>query len=343
MTVFLSDYTCNHLGIKNKGAGCSDTSYFRLIELLSNICDVTVCSSRRNSNEYVDNVLYTGVKYIEDNITRIDNVIQTRNYTEFKQYYELLKNTKLYIIVHDDIREDLIESVPDGVNDPRAVHMITQEFIQLYDFYKNINLVFVSKTQQEKYVRIFGEYGVKLQRSIVRYNLFPKYQHDISTPYEPGYRYILFASSLKKRLRQLVDKIYPILNTDLRLVVCHPSYSNDFDYPKREFVEYVGNLNGESYYNMLAGSQALIVGDFYETFGCVMAEANYVGRPVIYFDQSGAVGEICELGGVCLGNFYDRQPIVCERLESALDTLPNVNQNFQLKEDVILNMWESIL
>jgi glycosyltransferase involved in cell wall biosynthesis len=78
----------------------------------------------------------------------------------------------------------------------------------------------------------------------------------------------------------------------MKLVVPSPGYSQ-METVEKDAIKVLGSLGRDEYFLVLKNSRFVVAPPFGETFGCVFAEAEHLGIPVIYFAESGAVGEIC--------------------------------------------------
>lgn len=277
---FVTDKSFDIRDVISGRFGCSEYAFYKLAVNLSLYYDVTIYDTTRRKLPNYNNIKFKNIKHINEDTDATDVFIINRIYDklsndELFQKLLSLKNKK-FNIIHDFINakgkiEHLLKTVP------------------------AYQPVFVSDTQRKRF-------NIDSERCQTIYNcladLIPDQQ-------EMDHDYLVYASAPRKGLNKILDKLHNVFSDDLKLHVCVPHYATKNTNINNPYVIYEGNIKHKEYSKLLSGCKAVIAPPFFETFGCVFAEAAQLGVNTIFFNQSGAVPEICP-DALCAGSINDK-------------------------------------
>jgi glycosyltransferase involved in cell wall biosynthesis len=166
-------------------------------------------------------------------------------------------------------------------------------------------------------------------------------------------KHVIYASSLSKGVLGVVDlfcryqKKYT--DTDTRLIICSPGYEYNDEWPNKLFdtikhtknIHFTGTVKKDTLFRLVSTACAILTPEFWETFGCMFAEACFLGTHVLVSSKSGAVTEI-----VGTDNVVDYSTVY------ALDRLYWMIQNpyenrailpEEMYTDACLHKWNSLI
>ena len=100
----------------------------------------------------------------------------------------------------------------------------------------------------------------------------------------------------------------------------------------------LGPVNKKQYCKIIENSGCVIAPSFPETFGCVFAEAYFLGTPVICDIKSGAVKEI--IGSENVVNYNDLHETY-SKIISKINSNEKIELNAKFKFDYNFNKWKN--
>jgi hypothetical protein len=89
-------------------------------------------------------------------------------------------------------------------------------------------------------------------------------------------------------------------DTDTRLIICTPGYEYNDEWPSKlidtikhtKNIYFTGTVQKDTLYRLVSTACVILTPEFWETFGCLFAEACFLGTHVLVSSKSGAVMEI---------------------------------------------------
>lgn len=350
MVYFVSLERLTHQLVKYKSYGASEYQFYNLVDVLQQYMPVKVFNNIAHK-QIIDNVIYDNLNSLfEIKETDIDCIIQNRRYsllTDINNQYNMAKlfpNTPIYLWTHDDVCDGVF-GIKEETNEVKKVRL------GLIMENSNIKFIFVSYSCCERYINYFNRFGYKLTKDKYRIIYNTVYDIDLISKIkennikllqkENNYKYILYASSAQKGQDRIIDLLKPLLsNNNYKLVICNPHYSvynGTIDEGLKDKIMMMGILDKEKYYSLLNSVDFIIAPYFFETFGCCFNEAEYFNIPVIFFEKSGAVKEICCNDGLVNFNINDIINFIEKYNRKTITIKPTLLKEYVIKQ------WKNLI
>lgn len=276
----------NHKLILNRSMGAAEYQFYSLLKQLSITGYSIVC--------YNNNKLY------EQNPLLLNNIIY--GYLQLNTIEDLLSAyPKSTILVQRNIPNPSIFKKYPNNKVIYWLHGLCGDFEYLT--YDNVSVVVPSLFAKEYLITKYNLH--KYQHKIYTiYNILYPDEFDITSNVQPNLTKLVFASAWHKGVERVLELFSYCLDQDpnLTLDLMHPgyglkNYNNVVNNIQNKFgnkVTILGPANKLIYSRIIRSALAVVMPAFTETFGCVAAESLYLGTPVIYSSQSGAVKEIVD-------------------------------------------------
>lgn len=347
MIFFFTRDNLIHTIVKGKGFGASEYQFYNLIDTLQKLYKIFVFNCIQHK-QLIENVEYDNI----DNLKNVDETyiscfIQQRSYhllTYPNKYNlsELFPSTYIFLWCHD-LPEDIIFGMQNDTIDIRKSKI--RKLIEN----NNIKFIFVSNYCYNSYYNYFMAYNFILNHDkyIIIYNNIYDYEiinnikiNNIKYLFDTNFKYLLYSSAAQKGLDTIIDILTPVLEStdNYKLVICNPSYSvyNKSNKLKDKII-LLKNLDKFDYYSVLNSVQFIIAPPFKETFGCAFNEAECFGIPVIFFENCGAIKEICN--NDCLTQFNSNS--IMNIINNYIKK--NIYPPVFLNHDTIINKWLNLV
>jgi hypothetical protein len=166
-------------------------------------------------------------------------------------------------------------------------------------------------------------------------------------------KHIIYASSLGKGVIEVVNLFcryqmkYKDFNT--HLLICTPGYEYNSEWPSRlidairhtKNILFMGAISKDTLYRFISTSCVIITPPFWETFGCVFAEACFLGTHVLVSSKSGAVYEI--VGESNIVNYATDESLVrlSYLIENPYENLPSLPD--EMYTNACFHKWNTLL
>lgn len=211
----------------------------------------------------------------------------------------------------------------------------------------SMKIVCVSNFHKNNIENMFKRYNLLIPNIISIYNALYKKTFNNCNNYTYNKKHILYASRYDenfKMILNLFDKLYEFDN-EFRLILSFPSYAKNVPnelIKDKKYIIIKYNENKTDYGNLMKSCLCLLVDPlFYETFGCVTAEAYYLGTPVIGCKNIiCGVNEIISKDDFC--DYYNHNDFI-NIIKRFYNERPKITLNKIFFEDVIINEWCNIL
>lgn len=360
----------DHNLIKTKPVGASEYQFYNLILKLSFWYDI-VCFNNKQNTFLINGIFYENInKLLLFEIDDIKIIVLRFLPNHNKQIYNHIKNNKIYLWIHDLVdKENFIYNL--DFDEKKICYSDEKyfEFNVLYDIFfqnKNISFVFVSNFIKDKFKNYFLDYQFNLEenRMNVIYNILYPEQFDIiknintnvevevKVEVDVDFNMITFASAWIKGIKPIIELFDLIIKKDPNIKLCLMTPGYDWNIYK-EYAEHLKNvykdkiiihgpLNKEKYAIIIKKSLLVLSTTFQETFGCVFAEAYYLGTPVIADYRSGAVKEIIDNDYIV--NYDDKNETI-----NKIMFIKNNRENLKIeledkfKEKPNIDLWKCML
>jgi len=330
---FIGNIGENHQSIINSGSGASEFLFYLTANKLSEYFNVTIIN-RYSCQKKIDNIQYY-LFLLNNEDRQIENindsiVIVQRFFGTIIDLHKINPNNRYILWSHDHLGNEI-----GSLGDKYSYYDINKYF-----FENNIDIVSVSKFHknniQERmpsvtiytiYNALFKEYYIKNENI--------KYDKNS----------IIFASNWAKgldKILKIADKYY-LKNKEFKLILIKPCYCTwEPDLKHYPFIEILGTIKNKiEYCELLQKNLCVLSTSFPETFGCVFAEALFLGVPVIGDNSvNSAIHEIIQKDHMC--NF-DNIDEVIEKIEEFQKNRQFVQLNEQFLDDSIIQEWIKIL
>jgi glycosyltransferase involved in cell wall biosynthesis len=268
----------DHLQILNEPSGATEMLILNLANHLQNLYNIDFYYT--GESKRLENINYINI-YSVSNITY--NTVIINRFVNVLDYSFTRSCPNIVIWFHD---------LPPGPNN-----------ISSLSTYYNLTLVFVSEYLKCLYLDMFPDISVhklKVIHNFVDLSLF-----DISADrdlcidnkafdilYMSAYGKSIFNDNYLRILKEL-SKTYSI-------VITHPNYEDPhaINQKNKELLSYgfyvLDPMNRKTLGGLIQDSKIVIAPHFKETFGCFAIESLYLGTPIIYHPDSGALEEIVD-------------------------------------------------
>lgn len=274
--------------VKEKGIGASEGYLLHLANELKPYYNITISQRKyEKGDERVNNGVYFIPldKKVIENSGHYDIIIVQRQHFLIKELKELYPNAKIIVWLHDFFEGSCYSSM---------------EKNELQDIFASALFVCVSKWQMNNYLTNLKLRKAEVKEENFTYNNFfipiPKIENKM--PYDKN-KLVYFSAGHKGfDFSFFAFKFLHEINPDFRFYVANPTYDQKYQFEncglKDSPVVYLENLNREDVFNHLQSSLcALHLNNVYpETFGCINAEANSVGCPVLCYDLGATISAI---------------------------------------------------
>jgi GR25 family glycosyltransferase involved in LPS biosynthesis len=312
----------DHHKINQIITGASELQYYKLIDSLSNFYSELICYNIRTDIIRLNNVTYKPLMEImNDNIECTQIIINRYIPNIHNSIYNKIKNNKMFVWCHDLPHSDVFQyDYTVKLDETLLCNSIVNN--------TNVNLVFVSNFCKNKYNEYFKNLNVSLNddRQFVVYNIL--YDKLLYKSYYTKNKYMItYASAWNKGLYKILEMFQQLLkiNNKYRLHLMTPGYETrefknilpDITTKFGDNVVIHGKCTKEKYSEIITKSICMFAPNFNETFGCVFAEAYYLGTNVIFDVDSGAVNEIVSSYYQC--NYTDIQTVYNKLQEISID------------------------
>ena len=319
---------CTYEDVISKPIGGSEFQVYNLINELSIYFECYVFNHSTEEKK-VRNVFYNHyTKLFEDGFID-DNVMIICHRRPEPKIREIYKKNKMILVVHD--LEDMLSKYRDFI-------------------LQDTNLYIACNSEFSRDFVIPKEVGnVDHNRVSVIYNIFYPLLFTKSNPVIKKHQ-LIYASAWQKGIEKIIRIFDYILsrNQDFKLILLSPGYDwNNFEKYREELsekygdsIKILGPQQKDSYVNLMEESLCVFAPDFRETFGCIFAEASYLGTPTIGSVNSGAVREI--VGDEYMVNYNNCEEVYV-LLEKIYNNRPTVrlNEKFMLKSNI--DNWLKLL
>jgi glycosyltransferase involved in cell wall biosynthesis len=341
-----------HNDVVNKAIGASEYQFYNLIKNLAQKKEV-YCFNFNNNSQIIDNVNYVNIQQIIPfQLNENDIIVFQRFFPNDINLLNKVINNKVYVWVHDLTCIELFiggnkQLAQQFHEDPSS---FKNNILGFFLDKPNVNFIFPSHFAKSEFITFFEIYGYNIDtnRLNIIYNIL--YEDEfINLTITPINKYqLVFASAWTKNIRDVIavfDYIHS-KNNQYKLVLMSPGWDTPLfvDY-ERELKEKYGTSieilepqNKASYAKVIQNSLCVLSSTFKETFGCVFAEAYYLGTPVIADIRSGGVCEIIDkdyvIDYIDLENVYQK---VCQLTEMRNTMEIQLDKKFML--DTNLEKW----
>lgn len=351
--------TLTHNDVTNKAIGASEYQFYNLLKNLAEKKEV-FCFNFNNNTQKIDNVNYVNIQQIIPfQINENDIIVFQRFFPNDVNLLNKVINNKVYVWVHDLTCIEVFvggnkQLTPQLHENPSS---FKNNILGFFIDKPNVHFIFPSDAAKSVFVDFFEIYGYNIdsKRLNVIYNiLYPdefesvKISHDITfNKYQ-----LVFASAWTKNIRDVIavfDYIHS-KNNQYKLVLMSPGwdtplfveYGRELKEKYGTSIEILGPQNKTSYAQVIQSSLCVLTSTFKETFGCVFAEAYYLGTPVIADIRSGGVCEIIDKDYVV--DYRDLESVyqkVCQLSEIRGIMKVKLDEKFMM--DMNIEKWLKIL
>jgi glycosyltransferase involved in cell wall biosynthesis len=275
----VAPYEYNFEILNSKGLGASESYLLSVANELKRYCDVDISTASVRYNYTQNDIVFK--KLSLDNLSEnYDTIIIQRDPQNLKAIKRKYPDAKIIIWLHDFFESSIWASLP------------THELQYICD---NAKLICVSKWHRDNFKINLNLRNISYK---VDYNyFFIEDKKGISKlPISYDKNKLCFFSASHKGLEftlRIFEQLYKI-NPKFKLYVGNPTYDqkNEFKGSKGSIIN-LHNQTRDEVLNHMKGSLATLHlnKNYPETFGCVNAESNMVGTPVLAYDL-GATKEI---------------------------------------------------
>lgn len=353
--------TLTHNDVTNKAIGASEYQFYNLLKNLAHKTEV-FCFNFSVITPKIDNVNYVNIQQIIPfQLNENDVIVFQRFFPNDINLLNKVINNKVYVWVHDLTCIEVFVGgnknlVPQLHENPSS---FKNNILGFFIDKPNVHFIFPSDTAKSVFVDFFEIYGYNIdsKRLNIIYNiLYPGEFESIKNmninDITINKYQLVFASAWTKNIRDVVavfDYIYS-KNNQYKLVLMSPGwdtslfveYSSELKEKYGNSIEILGPQNKNSYAQVIQSSLCVLTSTFKETFGCVFAEAYYLGTPVIADIRSGGVCEIIDkdyvIDYIDLENVYQK---VCKLTEMRNTMQVKLDEKFMM--DANIEKWLKIL
>jgi hypothetical protein len=244
----------------------------------------------------LENINYINI-YLDSNITY--NTIIINRFVNILEYSFTKTCNNIIIWFHD---------LPPGPNN-----------IDSLKAYSNITLVFVSEYLRGLYVDMFphiSSHNLKVIHNFVDLSVF-----HITTDRElcidnKAFDILYMSAYGKSIFNDNYLRILKELSKTYSIAITHPNYEdlNAISEKNKELSSYgfylLEPMNRKTLGGLIQDSKIVIAPHFKETFGCFAIESLYLGTPIIYHPDSGALKEIVDT--LYSVDLYDLQAVIAK-------------------------------
>jgi glycosyltransferase involved in cell wall biosynthesis len=332
----IAPYEYNYDILKKKGLGASESYLLSVAKELKKYCDIDITSQYNRYNYTQNDIVF---KQLDEKSLgkNYDTIIIQRDPTNLMYLKKLYPKAKFIIWLHDFYESSIWGKIP-------------AEKLQI--IINNAKLICVSKWHKKNF-----ETNLKLRKIKninIDYNHFfiesPKFNSIKVDKYK-----LCFMSAGHKGLEftlRIFEHLYNIDNK-FKLYIANPTYDQEYDFKNSKgSVHNLGNITRDEVCKHLKGSLcALHLNKEYpETFGCVNAEANLMGTPVLAYDL-GATSEILDSPYIN-GQIIEPNPyrVDLHNLTHITETIlhwqtkrPEIKLNPILNKNKIIEKWKEII
>lgn len=348
MSIIFVDYTCDlvYNNIGNKPIGGSEYQFYNLISQLSKIKNI-ICYNKIKNECIIDNIQYKNIQNLNsDKINSNDIIIIQRFIPEFN-ILNLFKKNKIYIWIHDyDFKSVFFQFQKFNNNDE------VQTYLKYINNTNKISFIFNSEFTQKYYNVNFSISNLNINkiRQVIIYNILYENLFKKQMNKNIDKNTIVYASGWNKGIQKIIEIFEYVLSQDptFKLILMSPGYEykNFIDYElylkdkfKDNLIVY-GPVDKDTYCKIIESSGCVLAPSFPETFGCVFAEAYYLGTPVICDLKSGAVKEI--IGNDNVVDYNDKYNVY-NKIIATINSNSQISLNKKFLLDYNLNIWKKIL
>ncbi len=328
--IYFFDPICNltYEDIVSRPIGGSEFQFYNLIKELSKVFNCFVFNHATQEN-VIGNIVYMNMAKIFESEFADENVTIICQRRPEPKLREIYKNNKIILWVHD--LSDFLSKYRDYIAADKNLHLVCNS---------NFTRDFV----------IPKEVGnIHSKRLSVIYNIFYPSFFNKMTSNVDSYQ-LIYASALCKGIQKII-KIFDFIltrNKNFKLVLLNPGYDwdrwdeyrEDLIRKYGESIKIMGPQTKEIYSKFLRESLLVFAPDFMETFGCVFAEASYMGTPTIASLNSGAVREI--IGDEYLAD-YNNPEEVYRLVEKVYNNRPLVTLDNKFMPSPNLEKWVELI
>jgi len=348
MSLIFIDYTCDLVydNIGNKPIGGSEYQFYNLIFHISKLKNV-ICYNKIKNECIVNNIHYKNVKELNNQVLNSNDIIVIQRLIPEIKTLQLFKNNITYIWIHDYDFKSVFFQFQKLTNNNDV-----QNYLKYIVYNNNFSFIFNSEFTQKYYNVNFSlsNMNINLNRQSIIYNILYEDLFTKQINKHINKKTIVYASGWNKGIQKIIEIFEYILTQDstFKLVLMSPgyeykNYENYILYLKDKFKDNLiiyGPVNKDTYCKIVENSGCVLAPSFPETFGCVFAEAYYLGTPVICDVKSGAVKEI--IGNDNIVN-YNNNFEVYNKIISIINLDKKIELNKKFLLDYNLNIWKKLL
>ena len=349
--IILIDFTTNirYEDIEDKPIGGSEFQFYNLAFNISEYENI-ICYNKIENEHKTGNILYKNVNEIYNEKFSPNDIIIIQRLLPEMNIIQLFKNCIIYIWIHDyDFNSVFFQF--------QKITNITDKLRILNYVNANNNIKFVFNSEfTKKFFNIHFSLNnmiINETRQNVIYNiLYEQFicKKDKNTKNKIINKNLVYASGWNKGVQKIIEIFEYILTQDssFKLILMTPGYEYDkykmYElYLKNKYPNNIiiyGPVHKSLYCELIENSGCVLAPSFPETFGCVFAEAYYLGTPVICDVKSGAVKEI--IGNDNVVNYKNLNEVY-----NKIITKVESNEKIELDEKFMLNynlnIWRQLL
>jgi hypothetical protein len=271
-------FPADHLQILNEPSGATEMLILNLASYLQHLYNIDFYYT--GESKRLENINYINI-YSGSNITY--NTVIINRFLNILDYNFTKSCPNIIIWFHD---------LPPGPNN-----------INSLNDHSNLTLVFVSEYLRNLYANMYPDissHKLKVIHNFLDLSVFHiSADRDLCIDnkafdilYMSAYGKSIFNDNYLRILKEL-SKMYSI-------AITHPNYENPeaISQKNKELVKYgfyvLDPMNRKTLGGLIQDSKIVIAPHFKETFGCFAIESLYLGTPIIYHPDSGALTEIVD-------------------------------------------------
>jgi glycosyltransferase involved in cell wall biosynthesis len=339
------DFTSNlrYDEIQDRAIGGSEFQLYNLIYNISKWNNL-ICYNKIEKEYQSENIIYKNLKELENNNFNTDDIIIIQRLFPEINLLKKFSNCKIIIFIHDYDFNAVLFQFQKSYDDKK-------EMLHYVNTNENLNFVFNSEFTQNYFNSHFlsNNMFINKTRQHVIYNILYE-EYFIRANKKVNKKNLVYASGWNKGILQIIHIFDFILKQDpsFKLILMSPGYEYDKfkDYTlylKEKYknnIIILGPVNKIQYCKIIENAGCVLAPAFPETFGCVFAEAYFLGTPVICDVKSGAVKEIIGYENVVN---YSNLNETYDKIISKINIDEKIELNEKFKFDYNFNLWKTVL
>ena len=276
----VAPYEYNFEILSTKGLGASESYLLSVANELKKNFDIDISTSNVRYNYTQNDIVFKKLS-IDNLASNYDTIIIQRDPQNLRAIKRKYPNAKIIIWLHDFFESSIWGSLP--THDLQYI-CDNSILVCVSDWHKNNFIINLDLRKVKNYKVEFNHFFIEDKKEISKLPI--SYDKNKLCFFSAGHKGLEFTL-------RMFEQLYKI-NPKFKLYVGNPTYDqkNEFKDDKGSIINLHNQTRDQVLYHMKGSLATLHLNKNYpETFGCVNAESNMVGTPVLAYDL-GATKEI---------------------------------------------------